>query len=676
MFSALQRQPLLRQTLIGAIVLCLIATAGLLAILSSHVRQTALEESRLALKTQANLIVQTFQYAEENLKLSAQEALARFEAGLPRPHLTGEKITLAGTSLPELTFGNIRGIGNQQFLLDYKKNNPTHDAAFLVKEGDRLYRGTTLLKNKDGAYRDGELISDEYTKVLLSGKPYAGTLERSGKLYVLAAKPVLDEKGQMIGAITLRVEADRSIAMLKDNLNDIVIGKSGYPFVVAEATGDAKEPRFILHPSFQDKPLSAAGAETQSVITPMLEQKSGSTFYDWKDAQGKIRKKIAVFEYLPALHWVVVASSWEDEFTAPFDDIQHLLIAGLAGTIIVLAIGLALLTRRQLRPLANVAHSLEQMGEGNLTYRLDTVTGSKNEIDQLSLRINQTSDSMRGLVGTIRSTAENVSGSATSMFDSTRRVLGLIDGLSASSEEIGSSIEQLSTSIEHIADSARTSYQLADGAVTKVGNGKQVVLEVIQSMHAVENRVQSSLAEAENLTSHSRHIEAVVATIVQIAGQTNLLALNAAIEAARAGEVGRGFAVVADEVRKLAEQSARSADQVREILSRVTAGVVSVQTSINQGADEARKGAEKSGMAETALEEIETITRDIATNVTIIADATREQSSAAQSMAQQIATTVQTTQTTDELVRDAAENAENLKKQAETLTREAGHFVV
>ncbi len=676
MFTALQRQPLLRQTLIGVAVLCAAAVIGLSVILSSKVQQVALEESRIALKSQADLIAQTLKYAQENLKQSALAALERFEAGLPPPRLTGEKAALGGAMLPVLEFGDIRATGNQPFLLAYKKTNPSSDAAFLLRDGGQFYRATTLLKNGNGAYRDGEKVSDEYTKTLAAGDIYTGTLERSGKMYALAAKPVRDERGQIIGAITMRIDAEESIRLLKEKLRGIVIGKSGYPFILAEAAGDAKEPRFILHPEFENKPVSSVGKDLQDFASTILEQKNGAASYNWRDQNGEIRKKLAVFEYLPDLHWIAVVASWEDEFTAPFDAIRNLLTAGLISTIVILALGLALLIRRQLRPLSGVARGLEQMGQGDLTVRLDAAPRSKNEVDLLALRINDTAGSMRTLVGTIRTTAGSVSSSASDVFDATRQVLDSVAGLSSASAEIDGSIGTLSESIEHIAESAKSSHQLVDSAVTRVEHGKQVVLEVIGSMNTVENRVQSSLAEAESLTSHSRHIEAVVATIVQIAGQTNLLALNAAIEAARAGEVGRGFAVVADEVRKLAEQSARSADQVGEILSRVTTGVAAVQASISQGVAEARKGAEKSAMAETALEEIETITHDLAATVTTIAEATREQSKAAQSMSRQIAATVQATGTTDSAARRVSGSAENLRTQAGALTREAGRFTV
>jgi len=104
---------------------------------------------------------------------------------------------------------------------------------------------------------------------------------------------------------------------------------------------------------------------------------------------------------------------------------------------------------------------------------------------------------------------------------------------------------------------------------------------------------------AGTLEQGSREIGKLVDAITRIASQTDLLALNAAIEAARAGPHGLGFRVVADEVRKLAEQSARSAEEVRARVRQTQDQIGQLIAAMAEG----RRTAEGVGAVSTAVRE-------------------------------------------------------------------------
>jgi methyl-accepting chemotaxis protein len=110
------------------------------------------------------------------------------------------------------------------------------------------------------------------------------------------------------------------------------------------------------------------------------------------------------------------------------------------------------------------------------------------------------------------------------------------------------------------------------------------------------------------LDRESREIGKLVEGITRIASQTDLLALNAAIEAARAGQHGLGFKVVAGEVRKLAEQSARSAEEVRVRVRDTQSQIARVVEAMSQG-KEAAQGVGK--MATTVQGALDAIHSDL-----------------------------------------------------------------
>lgn len=116
--------------------------------------------------------------------------------------------------------------------------------------------------------------------------------------------------------------------------------------------------------------------------------------------------------------------------------------------------------------------------------------------------------------------------------------------------------------IERIEAAAR---QL-DGVVASVASGSD---DASTRVHDIAEVAERSGRLVDELGASGQQIISVVDAISELSAQTNLLALNATIEAARAGEAGRGFAVVAGEVKNLAQQTARSASEIGEIIGRV-----------------------------------------------------------------------------------------------------------
>ena len=100
--------------------------------------------------------------------------------------------------------------------------------------------------------------------------------------------------------------------------------------------------------------------------------------------------------------------------------------------------------------------------------------------------------------------------------------------------------------------------------------GKGTILTETGRLDEIAVDLSDSAMKIRALEGLMGEIMTIADSVKQIANQTNMLSLNAAIEAARAGEQGKGFQVVASEVRHLANQSKGAAEEVSELVGRLT----------------------------------------------------------------------------------------------------------
>jgi len=279
------------------------------------------------------------------------------------------------------------------------------------------------------------------------------------------------------------------------------------------------------------------------------------------------------------------------------DSNQPSTIGPIVLVMMVVAIAVHILThfygQSITNPIKNAAEIAKKISEGDLNVKIE-ISNSGKELNDLTDSFQKMVISLRQLVNNVKQTSNKVARDAR---DS-----------AAAAEELNSSVEEVSTTVQQIATGSQSQASELAEAKTIVDsvmdtNSKDGSTAADKMSRIIELTNQSS-SKVKNLAEKSEKITTVVEVIRNIAEKTNLLALNAAIEAARAGESGRGFAVVADEVRRLAEGSAKSLEEIDELIRQIQEDIHSTVTSIDGSASEIEEGRQVVDSSLKALSKI------------------------------------------------------------------------
>ncbi|QZY54899.1 methyl-accepting chemotaxis protein [Crassaminicella profunda] len=415
-----------------------------------------------------------------------------------------------------------------------------------------------------------------------------------------------DGKYYKFGAVALNHNRVVQVGILADQVNEIreKIGKQKIVEEIAQkdnimyALVIDKKLKITAHNDTSEigKSVDAIGSKTAAV-----EGKKFSNKYEWKPGIWAYDVAVPIYENGEHVGAVNIGLSLKNLHDAQYSIIRRVMIVGS----ILILVGLALLIviiGRIISPLKGLAELAEKTAKGNLNQQVNIK--SNDEIGLLGYSFNHMIDNLREMIEKINHVSSSVLLNTKELEDvslqvedvseqianATQNVAEGAQGQVEATNEAARNIKDIVTNIEDVQCEITKVVEYANETNKIVLDGEEKVDAMAMQIDKITGSVSSSSNIINELEFTSNEIGNIVDMINGIANQTNLLALNASIEAARAGEAGRGFTVVAEEIRNLAEDSMKSADNIKNLIDKIQDKTKEALYSIEEGNKEAKEG--------------------------------------------------------------------------------------
>ncbi len=308
---------------------------------------------------------------------------------------------------------------------------------------------------------------------------------------------------------------------------------------------------------------------------------------------------------------------------------------------------------------------------GDLTQRGKV---SEDALGNVVDAINLMTDEIGYLLKDVQRAAVQVGSSANSMTKTSSGIVSNAQTQSSTAETTNTQVLEVTNAIRGLANRAGETALVAQRTLLASQSGQAAVSATQTELGNIRDQVRSLTTGMNTLAMRSSEISEIVRTISRISSQTNLLALGASLEAAGAGEAGLRFAAVADSVRKLADDSARSAQAVANIVKAVQSDIQNMVERVQGSAGQVEQGYNVAAQAGEQLSQIAKLATQSAQEASSISSEAQNHASSVEKVRIAVSSISSSAMQTQSASLEGQNTAETLRALAEQLNKSLSRF--
>jgi methyl-accepting chemotaxis protein len=553
---------------------------------------------------------------------------------LGEPGLSSEKTTWqavnqynnssSSVALPKMYFGRVPVEPNYDFTIP----TPVVDVAeklvgdvitifqVMNDRGDMI-RIASNVRNANGKRAIGTYLPavnpdgkpNPVVSAVMRGETYRGTAFVVDAWYLTAYEPIRDAAGKIIGITSVAVKQE-SVESLRNAIMDIVVGKTGYVFVIG-GKGDQKGQYLISKGGARDGESiweakdSNGNLFIQSIVGKALALKGNAVDfeqYPWKNEGDTIaRNKITAVSYFEPWDWIIGAGTYEDDYYEAKNKVESALtsllmwlVIGGGAILTCMAFSAFYIGNRISKPIGKMAETAVNLSLGDTNQDVEHV--SNDETGMLA-------DSFKRMIEAQKQKTEAASQIANGNVD--------IEVTAASEKDaLGNAMISMRESLKSMINEGMTLTQAArDGRLEVRADSSRfegAYKEIIDGMNGTIENILKPVNEAVGCLKKMAKGDLNVAVTGDYKGDHAIMkdAMNQTLDSMNellgqvlvsVGQVTSGSQQVSDSSTSLSQGATEQASSLEETSASITE--ISAQTKTN-----AENATQANSLAKTAQE--------------------------------------------------------------------------